>query len=165
MNCTHSMEAAGPSKNPLGRGLGWKCGSSGQAIGMPDQQCWPGLFAAAQQGEGGCITGRHCCSVIAVAFAVCAAPVDLWLGQLWAERRCKIAALLLPNCFLQIPCFWTVLLKNKVGQQRRHGVPDSQMELFEWWWDEFVAYVSSVKVLLVDFKQWALLMLCLLRHL
>lgn len=61
------MEAAGPSKNPLGRGLGWKCGSGGQAIGMPDQQRLPGLFAAAQQGEGGCITGKHCCSVVAVA--------------------------------------------------------------------------------------------------
>ena len=36
-------------------------------MGTPDPQHSPGLFAAAQQGEGGCFASERCCSVVAVA--------------------------------------------------------------------------------------------------
>lgn len=89
MNQTHVIEAAGPSKNPPGRDLGGKRSSLGEAMGMPKSQRSPEFFAAAWQGEGGCIASERCCSVIAVAL-LCSTGSSL--AQLTVSR------MVLQNC-------------------------------------------------------------------
>jgi len=109
----------------VGSAVPW--GSRGDA--GPAVLAW--ALSSSLAGGGGCVASDGGCSVGAVAVLCSAGGSLARLALSTAALRNRCAALR-KGC-LRIALFQAILLKEKVGQPRRRGVPGFRMELAERW--------------------------------